>query len=84
MLSALGVFFALIIAILIGTFAPYLAPYKPSKMYFRHRREAPSREFWLGTDRLGRDMLSRMIWGARVSLVIGVLAVVVSLVIGLK
>ncbi len=73
----------IVLMFLIGIFAPYLAPYKPSKMYPRHRREAPSKEFWLGTDRLGRDMLSRMIWGTRVSLVIGVLAVAVSLVIGL-
>ncbi len=73
----------ILLMIITGIFAPYLAPYKPSKMYFRHRREAPGKEFWLGTDRLGRDMLSRMIWGARVSLVIGVLAVTVSLIVGL-
>jgi peptide/nickel transport system permease protein len=73
----------IVLMIVVGTFAPYLAPYEPSKMYSRNRREAPSKQFWLGTDRLGRDMLSRMIWGTRVSLVIGVLAVSVSLVIGL-
>ncbi|MCP4397557.1 MAG: ABC transporter permease [bacterium] len=73
----------IVLMFLIGIFAPYLAPYKPSKMYPRHRREAPGKEFWLGTDRLGRDMLSRLIWGTRVSLAIGVLAVAVSLVIGL-
>jgi peptide/nickel transport system permease protein len=73
----------IVLMVFVGTFAPYLAPYKPSKMYPRNRREAPNKEFWLGTDRLGRDMLSRLIWGTRVSLVIGVLAVSVSLVIGL-
>lgn len=73
----------IVLMIFVGTFAPYLAPYDPSKMYSRNRREAPSKQFWLGTDRLGRDMLSRLIWGTRVSLVIGVLAVSVSLVIGL-
>jgi len=73
----------IVLMIFVGTFAPYLAPYKPSKMYSRNRREAPGKQFWLGTDRLGRDMLSRLIWGTRVSLVIGVLAVSVSLVIGL-
>jgi peptide/nickel transport system permease protein len=73
----------IVLMILVGTFAPYLAQHEPSKMNPRHRREAPSKEFWLGTDRLGRDMLSRLIWGTRVSLVIGVLAVSVSLVIGL-
>ncbi|MBD3304854.1 ABC transporter permease subunit [candidate division KSB3 bacterium] len=73
----------IILMILVGSLAPYLSPYDPSKMSPRDRREAPSKQFWLGTDRLGRDMLSRMIWGARVSLVIGVLAVAVSLVVGL-
>jgi peptide/nickel transport system permease protein len=73
----------ILIMILVGIFAPYLSPYKPAKMFPRNRREAPSKAHWLGTDRLGRDMLSRLFWGARVSLVIGVLAVAVSLVIGL-
>lgn len=73
----------IILMILIGTFAPYLSPYNPTKMSPRNRREAPSKEHWLGTDRLGRDMLSRMVWGARVSLVIGVLAVAVAMGIGL-
>ncbi|PIE33804.1 peptide ABC transporter permease [candidate division KSB3 bacterium] len=69
--------------ILIGTFAPYLSPYNPTKMNPRSRREGPTKEHWLGTDRLGRDMLSRMVWGSRVSLVIGVLAVAVAMGVGL-
>ena len=69
--------------ILVGTFSPYLSPHDPTKIYPRNRREAPSSQFLLGTDRLGRDILSRLIWGARISLVIGVLAVAVSMVIGL-
>ena len=73
----------IILMILIGVFAPYLSPYNPTKMAPRSRREAPSKEHWLGTDRLGRDMLSRMVWGARVSLIIGVLAVAVAMVVGL-
>ena len=73
----------IIIMIFVGTFSPYLSPYKPSKMNPRYRREAPSKQYWLGTDRLGRDILSRMIWGTRVSLVIGVLAVAFALIVGL-
>lgn len=73
----------IVLVMLVGSFAPYLSPYNPNKMYPRNRREAPSKQYLLGTDRLGRDMLSRMIWGARVSLVIGVLAVAVSMAVGL-
>ena len=73
----------IILMIFVGIFAPYLSPYNPTKMAPRIRREAPSKEHWLGTDRLGRDMLSRLVWGARVSLIIGVLAVAVAMVVGL-
>ena len=72
----------ILLVIVVGTLAPMLSPYNPSKMNVRYRREAPSKDYWLGTDRLGRDILSRMIWGTRVSLVIGVMAVTVSMIIG--
>jgi len=72
----------ILLVIIVGTLAPMLSPYNPSKMHIRNRREAPSQEHWLGTDRLGRDIFSRMVWGTRVSLVIGVLAVTVSMIIG--
>ena len=42
----------------------------------------PSREFWLGTDEIGRDLFAQLVWGARVSLYIGLLATVVAVVIG--
>lgn len=74
----------IVMVMLVGVFAPYLAPYDPSQMYPRNRREGPSSQFLLGTDRLGRDILSRMIWGARVSLIIGSLAVGSSMLIGLS
>ena len=72
----------ILLVIVVGTLAPLLSPENPSKMNYRNRREGPSKQFLLGTDRLGRDILSRMIWGTRVSLVIGVLAVSVSMVVG--
>ncbi len=74
----------IILVILVGAFAPYLSPHDPSQMYPRNRREGPSSQFLLGTDRLGRDILSRIIWGARVSLLIGSLAVSVSMTIGVS
>jgi peptide/nickel transport system permease protein len=48
--------------------APWLAPYPPDRLDLAHRREAPSAAHWLGTDELGRDILARVLYGARVSL----------------
>jgi len=60
--------------ILIALFAPLLAPFDPNEIS-RNRRAAPSMEHWFGTDELGRDVLSRVIYGARVSLRVGLVAV---------
>jgi peptide/nickel transport system permease protein len=62
--------------------APWLAPHPPDWVNLAHKDEPPSREFWLGTDRLGRDVLSRLLFGARISLAIGVAAISVSTLIG--
>lgn len=56
---------------LVAIFAPILAPYDHTAIDARHILEEPSAEHWLGTDGLGRDVLSRMIYGARVSLMVG-------------
>ena len=55
--------------------APLLAPYDPLKQFLSARLRAPSLEHWMGTDQLGRDMLSRMLFGAQISLTIGVVVV---------
>ncbi|HSU05351.1 MAG TPA: ABC transporter permease, partial [Acetobacteraceae bacterium] len=62
--------------------APWLAPYAPRKMDIAHRLSAPSAAHWFGTDEFGRDVLSRCIYGAQVSLTVGFLVVLVSLVCG--
>ena len=62
--------------------APWLAPYPPDAEHLDHVLEAPSAEFWLGTDRLGRDILSRLLYGGRVSLWGGCVAVGLSVSIG--
>src|SRR3546814_20095938 len=62
--------------------APLLAPVDPIKQNIIHRLEPPSAEFLLGTDSYGRDVLSRIIYGARVSLLIGFVAVAVAMIIG--
>ena len=67
--------------------APYVAPYDPNAINFGAVRKAPSGLYRLGTDEVGRDLLSRLIWGARASLLAGVIpvsiAVVVSIPLGL-
>ena len=65
-----------------GIFAPLLAPYGYNTQDLDHGLEGPSAEHWLGTDRLGRDMLSRVIWGCQRVLVWGVTATTVAYIVG--
>lgn len=62
--------------------APVLAPYGPDEPDFAKARKGPSAEHWLGNDELGRDLLTRLIYGARVSGLIGAVAVAIGLVLG--
>jgi peptide/nickel transport system permease protein len=62
--------------------APVIAPYPPDEGDLMKRLSPPSREHWLGTDPLGADLLSRVIYGARISLVIQIMAVAIALVLG--
>ena len=74
---------AVIVAfVAIAVFAPFLAPYDPIATNFGAVRKAPSAAHWFGTDEIGRDVLSRVIYGARASLEAGVLSVLISLAIG--
>lgn len=63
-------------------FAPALAPYNPFSQNLDQDLIARSREHWLGTDKLGRDILSRIIYGGRISLLVGITTVALSLAIG--
>ena len=65
-----------------AVFADLLAPFDPVKNNFRYRLGEPNDVHWLGTDRFGRDVLSRILYGARVSLRIGVMVVLASGLIG--
>lgn len=60
---------------IVALFAPWLAPYNPQTIDTWHILEAPSGNHFLGTDSLGRDCLSRLIYGARISLLVGIIAV---------
>jgi ABC-type dipeptide/oligopeptide/nickel transport system permease subunit len=70
------------IAALAAIFAPLIAPFSITQRDIGHYRQGPSTAHWFGTDTIGRDVFSRVVYGARVSLKIGVLASVISLVIG--
>jgi ABC-type dipeptide/oligopeptide/nickel transport system permease subunit len=65
-----------------AVFAEVLAPYPYTKTNFGRLNEGPSRDHWLGTDQLGRDLLSRMIYGARISMIVGLGAQVIVVLIG--
>lgn len=69
--------------ILGGLAAPWLAPNNPSSIDLIHRLQGPSAAHWAGTDELGRDTLSRLIYGARLSLTVSVSVVTISLLLGL-
>lgn len=68
--------------ILVAILAPYIAPYDPFKISLINAFEPPSANHLFGTDEMGRDILSRVIWGCRISLRVGVTVVIVSLCIG--
>lgn len=62
--------------------APVIAPYSPLAAHFSQAFHAPTARHWLGTDELGRDVLSRIIWGARGSLISGLLIVALGVAVG--
>ena len=81
---SLVTFGAAIIAALavVAVAAPWIARYDPNNIQLQEALLSPSAQHWLGTDQLGRDLASRMIYGARISLVIGLIAVGIATVVG--
>jgi peptide/nickel transport system permease protein len=75
-----GIF--LIIIITAALLAPVIAPYSPSKQNLLLKLQPPNSEHWLGTDRFGRDVFSRLLYGARISLLVGFASVLGSITIG--
>jgi peptide/nickel transport system permease protein len=73
---------ALVVAFLFAVMAPWLSPFDPGSMRIARRLRPPNEINWLGTDELGRDILSRIIWGGRASLGIGLAVVVLSIAVG--
>ncbi|AZO82531.1 D-ala-D-ala transporter subunit [Stutzerimonas stutzeri] len=73
----------LLLIILAAVFAPWLAPYEPNKIVFSQKLLAPNWAHWMGTDEFGRDILSRVLYGARTSLIIGVSVTLIAMLIGI-
>jgi len=69
--------------ILLAIFAAQVAPFDPLATSWSAVRKAPSAAHWFGTDEIGRDVLSRVIWGSRVSLLAGVVSVSIALALGI-
>jgi peptide/nickel transport system permease protein len=75
-------FVIVVVVITLALFAPLLAPYGPETPDFANVLQSPSSAHLFGTDELGRDVFSRIIWGARVSLLVGVISVGAALMLG--
>jgi peptide/nickel transport system permease protein len=74
---------AIVVAlVLIAVLAPLIAPFDPTQQAYAHVRKAPSWRNWLGTDESGRDVLSRVMFGARASLLAGLVSVSIALCVG--
>jgi len=81
-LAAIGVVLVLVF-VMFAVFAPWIAPQDPAAIDLPTRLDAASHAHWFGTDELGRDILSRVIWGARISMLVGSCVVLTSLALGL-
>lgn len=68
--------------VLLAAFAPWIAPHDPLATSWSLVRKAPSWAHWFGTDEIGRDVLARVVWGARASLAAGVVSVAISISLG--
>ena len=80
-LAGLGLFI-IVVFVLAAILAPVIAPYSPTKQKVTNALKPPSAEYWLGTDELGRDTLSRVLYGGQVSLQVGIIAVGCAMLIG--
>ncbi|BES66370.1 ABC transporter permease [Gottschalkiaceae bacterium SANA] len=79
---AVAALFILILLTLIAIFAPLLTPYDRDQIDMANSYQKPSAEHWLGTDDLGRDTFTRLVYGGRVSLSVGLVSTAISLIIG--
>src|SRR5258708_34626312 len=81
-LAATGVVLV-VVFVIFALFAPWIAPQDPASINLPARLDLPSHAHFLGTDELGRDIFSRIIYGARISMLVGSCVVLASLTLGL-
>ena len=79
---AIASFFLLVIIALIAVFAPLIAPYDPYTQDLSRINEPPSSDHWFGTDDVGRDLFSRVVYGTRISMLVGVVCEAICVPIG--
>ena len=82
-LSLIG-FVIIVILVFVAVFAPFIAPYDPYEMNPDGALLQPGKDHWLGTDTLGRDTMSRIIYGSRTSLMVGIVAIAIASTIGMS
>jgi peptide/nickel transport system permease protein len=75
---AVGALLLLLAMSVVAYFAPRLAPYDPTKVVIPQKLKAPSSEHWFGTDQFGRDVFSRLLWGARLTVYYAFIAIAVA------
>lgn len=80
--AAMAGAFIVLIFVFLAVFAPVIAPHDPIDPQVMKKLQTPSAEHWLGTDHQGRDILSRILYGARVSLIVGFLSTVIGAFVG--
>jgi peptide/nickel transport system permease protein len=82
--SPKGAFGALTLGLLVllGIFGPYITPYDPIELHLVDQLKPPSATYWFGADELGRDIFSRIVYGARISLEAGLISVLVAALVG--
>ncbi len=81
-LAVISMIFMVVVTVLVFPLAPFIAPAAPEKTDLRAVRQAPSLEHPLGTDLIGRDVLSRVLYGGRISIAVGLTAVIIFMSIG--
>ena len=71
----------ILVLLIVGVFAPLIAPFEPGENHFEYLLSPPNAEHWFGTDELGRDTLSRTIWGTRASMQASVMATAIAMAV---
>ena len=72
----------LLILVSLAVFAPVISPYNPVEQHITDQFKGPSAKYWLGTDEYGRDLFTRIVWGARISLTVGTVSVILGMIVG--